>query len=146
MNYHRTLSTAACAFLSALVLVTAGLAGCSRGEKDDASGTGSVPSEGTLTVTVYAYCPCARCNTRQWKGMLATGQTMQKLLAEGKNICAVDPKVIPMGATVTYSGKNYIAADTGSNIKGNTINILLGSHKEVYEFGRKENQTITFKK
>lgn len=78
--------------------------------------------------------------------MVSTGQRMQKLLAEGKNICAVDPKVIPMGATVTYNGKDYIAADTGGTIKGNTINILLGSHKEVYEFGKKENQTITFKK
>ncbi len=146
MNNQRTLSTAACAFLSALVLATAGLAGCSKGGKDGASDTGSVPSEGTLTVTVYAYCPCSKCNTRQWRGMVSTGQRMQKLLAEGKNICAVDPKVIPMGATVTYNGKDYIAADTGGTIKGNTINILLGSHKEVYEFGKKENQTITFKK
>ena len=146
MNKERAITMAAGAFLSALVLVAAGLAGCSKGGKNGSSDTSSLPSEGTLTVTVYAYCPCARCNTRQWKGMLATGQTMQKLLAEGKNICAVDPKVIPMGATVTYNGKNYIAADTGSNIKGNTINILLGSHREVYDFGKKENQTISYKK
>lgn len=71
---------------------------------------------------------------------------MKKLLAEGKNICAADPDVIPMGSIVTYNGKNYVVADTGRRIKGNTINILLNSHREVYAFGVKENQTISYRK
>jgi 3D (Asp-Asp-Asp) domain-containing protein len=54
--------------------------------------------------------------------------------------------VIPMGSIVTYNGKNYVVADTGRRIKGNTINILLNSHREVYAFGVKENQTISYRK
>jgi len=71
---------------------------------------------------------------------------MGKLLARGKGICAADPSVIPMGSIVTYNGKEYVVDDTGSGIKGNTINILLESHKDVYDFGVKKDQTITFKK
>lgn len=132
------------------MLFAAGFAGCSgcsgcseklKNVKDGALGK----SEGTLEVTVYAYCPCARCNTAKWKGRVSTGQKMRTLLSQGKNICAADPKVIPMGSTVTYNGKEYVVADTGSSITGNTINILLGSHREVYDFGVKKNQTITYK-
>lgn len=144
MKQTRRLTTTACAALFAITLAAALLTGCSG--KDGKSGKDAPPPEGKLTVTVYAYCPCARCNTRQWKGMLSTGEKMRKLLAEGKNICAADPTVIPMGATVTYNGKNYIVADTGSGIKGNTINILLDSHRDVYDFGKKENQSISYKK
>lgn len=138
-------------FLAGFILFAAGISGCSgcsgcskdgKGIKDGFFGK----SEGILTVTVYAYCPCARCNTQKWKGRVSTGQRMKKLLAEGKNICAADPTVIPMGSTVTYDGKEYVVADTGSSIKGNTINILLGSHREVYAFGVKKDQTISYKK
>jgi 3D (Asp-Asp-Asp) domain-containing protein len=51
-----------------------------------------------------------------------------------------------MGSVVTYNGRDYVVADTGSGIKGNTINILFNSHKEVYAFGVKKDQTITYKK
>jgi len=78
--------------------------------------------------------------------MVSTGQTMKKLLAEGKNICAADPDVIPMGSIVTYNGRNYVVADTGRKIKGNTINILLNSHREVYDFGVKKDQMISYRK
>ena len=116
--------------------------------KDKTLGSDTSPARSgeTLNVTVYAYCPCATCNTRKWKGRVATGQTMKKLLAEGKNICAADPKVIPMGSIVTYNGRDYVVTDTGSRIKGNTINILLNSHREVYAFGVKKDQTISYRK
>ncbi len=155
MKRERKTTLPVCAVLLAATLFAAGMSGCSgcsgcsKTGKDSGGGildslTGS--KKGTLNVTVYAYCPCARCNTEKWKGRVTTGQTMKKLLAEGKNICAADPKVIPMGSTVTYNGKEYIVADTGSGIKGNTINILLGSHREVYAFGVKKNQAISYKK
>ncbi len=99
-----------------------------------------------MNVTVYAYCPCAKCNTKKWKGMVSTGQKMKRLLAEGKNICAADPGVIPMGSIVTYNGRDYVVADTGRVIKGNTINILLNTHREVYAFGVKRDQTISWRK
>lgn len=100
----------------------------------------------SLQVKVYAYCPCAKCNTEKYKGRVATGYMMKQLLAEGKNICAADPRVIPLGSTVTYDGKDYVVADTGRVIKGNTINILLDTHRESDDFGIKRDQEITFKR
>ncbi|MBN1495705.1 MAG: 3D domain-containing protein [Spirochaetes bacterium] len=143
----------ACAVLSVCLLSAvvmtgcSGCSGCSKEEKKSEEGIlGSLVGSGkTLTVTVYAYCPCARCNTEKWKGMVSTGQTMKQLLDEGRNICAADPNVIPMGSIVTYDGKEYVVADTGSMIKGNTINILLDSHRDVYDFGVKRDQTITYR-
>ncbi len=75
--------------------------------------------------------------------MVSTGKKMKDYISEGKNICAADPNVIPIGTSIIYNGVNYLVADTGGQIKGNTINILLKSHKEVYDFGIKRNQTIT---
>ncbi len=149
MKAQRKITLAVCAVLSVLALAAAGISGCSgcsgcKESKEKTSWFG--PSEGTLTVTVYAYCPCAKCNTAKWKGMLATGHKMKRLLAEGKNICAADPAVIPMGAIVTYDGRDYIVADTGSRIKGNTINILFKTHREVNRFGVKKDQQISFRK
>lgn len=163
MKRERKRIVPVCVILSAFVLFASGISGCSKGGKDakeakeakDAKGgilgcntkmPSLAPSSGTLTVTVYAYCPCARCNTEKWKGRVSTGQRMKKLFAEGKNICAADPTVIPMGSIVTYDGREYVVADTGRNIKGDTINILLGSHREVYAFGVKKDQTISYKK
>jgi len=151
MKQKRKISLPVFVFLAGFMLFAAGISGCSgcsgcskdgKGLKDMISGK----TEGTLTVTVYAYCPCSRCNTKKWKGRVSSGQTMKKLLAQGKGICAADPSVIPMGSIVTYNGKEYVVADTGSGIKGNTINILLGSHREVYDFGVKKDQVITYKK
>jgi 3D (Asp-Asp-Asp) domain-containing protein len=150
MNREQKIAVAVCAIVAALALITVGVlrykgcTGCSERMKNAITRT--VSSEGTLTVTVYAYCPCARCNTRKWKGMLSSGQKMKKLLARGINICAADPDVIPMGSTVTYNGKDYLVADTGRMIKGNTINILLSSHKKVNAFGVKRDQPISYKK
>lgn len=147
----------ACALLSAVMLFASGTSGCSGCSKDGKDAKGGilgcnakmpdlVRSGGTLDVTVYAYCPCAKCNTAKWKGRVSSGQRMKKLLAEGKNICAADPSVIPMGSIVTYNGKEYVVADTGRSIKGNMINILLGSHREVNAFGVKKDQTISYRK
>lgn len=154
MKRVRVSSLSACSIITVIMLCAAGLSGCSGCSgcsKEGKEGTGGIlgsltDSRGTMTVTVYAYCPCARCNTAQWKGRVSTGQKMKKLLAEGKNICAADPDVLPLGTIVTYNGKDYVVADTGSNIKGNTINILLGSHRGVNAFGVKKDQTISYKK
>jgi 3D (Asp-Asp-Asp) domain-containing protein len=154
MKRERKTALYVCTVLSAFMLFAAvisgcsGFSGCSKKGKDAKDGMLSslTGSKGTLRVTVYAYCPCARCNTEKWKGRVATGQTMKKLLADGKNICAADPDVIPMGSIVTYNGREYVVTDTGSRIKGNMINILLGSHREVNAFGVKKDQEISYRK
>ena len=43
---------------------------------------------------------------------------------------AVDPDVIPLGSTVIIDGKGYIAEDTGGAIKGNIIDMFVGTEAE----------------
>lgn len=48
---------------------------------------------------------------------------------------AVDPKVIPYGSKVIINGHTYIAEDCGGAIKGNKIDIFVGSESEAYQKG-----------
>lgn len=79
--------------------------------------------------TITAYCPCAECCGRWADGLTASG------LPAGPGIVAVDPDVIPLGSTVIIDGMKYLAADTGSGVTGNHIDICLASHEETVEHG-----------
>lgn len=79
--------------------------------------------------TITAYCPCAECCGRWADGVTASG------LPAGPGIGAVDPDVIPLGSTVIIDGQKYLAADTGSGVTGNHIDICLASHEETVEHG-----------
>ena len=48
---------------------------------------------------------------------------------------AVDPDVIPLGSTVIIDGQEYLAADTGGDIKGNRIDIAVDTHQEALDLG-----------
>ena len=65
----------------------------------------------TLTVTATGY---------SLPGHTATG------LAVGWGVAAVDPSVIPLGSRMSVPGYgNGVAADTGSGIKGATIDLWM---------------------
>jgi 3D (Asp-Asp-Asp) domain-containing protein len=65
-------------------------------------------------------------------GITATG----KVAVEG--IIAVDPKIIPLGATVEIKDIGvFIADDRGGKIKGNRIDIFFDSKEEAKDFGKK---------
>ena len=49
--------------------------------------------------------------------------------------CAVDPKKIPLGSYVKINGTVYHAEDTGGAIKGNRIDLVVGTHKEALAKG-----------
>lgn len=54
--------------------------------------------------------------------------------AEGR--IAVDPRVIPLGTEVYVEGYGFaVAADTGGNIKGNTIDVYFNSINRCYSWG-----------
>ena len=79
----------------------------------------------TLKVKAYAY---------SGDRITSTGRRPQV----GRTI-AVDPRVIPYGSKVYIPalGRTYIAEDCGGGIKGNKIDIFMGSNRECNRFGVK---------
>src|SRR5690625_2647308 len=92
---------------------------------------------GTFEATYYsAFCPTG-CT-----GVTATGiDVSNTIYHEGNRIVAVDPSVIPLRSIVHITLANgdsfeAIAGDTGGDIKGNRIDVLVESRSKAYELGR----------
>lgn len=84
-----------------------------------------------LTMNASAYCPCSKCC-----GSWSNGRTANGMKA-GYGVVAVDTKVIPLGTKLYVEGYGYcIAADKGSAIKGNKIDLCYDSHSAALAFGR----------
>ena len=102
------------------------------------------PAEGSAVLDIgeplgefrlTAYCPCAKCCGKWANGITATGTTA----TEGRTI-AVDPALIPYGATVTVyfpdgASHSYTAEDCGGGIKGNRLDIYFDDHQAALQFG-----------
>lgn len=56
--------------------------------------------------------------------------------------CAVDPKKIPLGSYIKINGVVYHAEDTGGAIKGNRIDVVVGTHKEALQKGSYKAQVF----
>ncbi|AQL55717.1 3D domain-containing protein [Abyssicoccus albus] len=97
----------------------------------------------TIRVSATHYTAgCAGCS-----GITATGiDVRNSIYSGGKRVIAVDPRVIPLGSTVQvttpYGSFTAIAGDTGGAIKGNIIDILVGSQGEAISKGR-TSATVT---
>ncbi len=89
------------------------------------------------TVTFY-------CN-EQYPHICGTGDG---IAADGTQVlpwatCAVDPSIIPLGSTVMIDlgdgegTRTLVANDTGGAIKGNHIDLCVGSHEEALQLGRR---------
>lgn len=79
--------------------------------------------------SITAYCPCSICCGKWADGMTATG------IPAEPGIVAVDPDVIPLGSIVVIGCQEYMAADTGSGVKGMHIDICTDSHDAAVAFG-----------
>jgi 3D (Asp-Asp-Asp) domain-containing protein len=80
-----------------------------------------------LTMVATAYSP-------EEPGL--TDHTATGLKAQ-YGVCAVDPSVIPLGTRLHVEGYGYaIAADTGSAIKGNRIDLCFDTLAECNAYGR----------
>lgn len=86
----------------------------------------------TVTVLASAYDPGpGSC------GKYANGRTCNGKRA-GYGIIAVDPKVFPLGAKLFVPGYGYgIAADVGSAIKGNRVDLGYNSRSGAMKWGKK---------
>lgn len=85
-------------------------------------------------VTVTYYDCCVACC---WKEDRITYSGTQAIPYE---TCAVDPGVIPLGASVSVDYgdgvlHHYRAEDIGGGVKGNHIDICVSSHGEALELG-----------
>lgn len=90
-------------------------------------------------------------NSTNWFIMESTAYSTDGFTASGSrtnrdpngySTIAVDPRVIPMGSKVYIEGYGYaIAADTGSAIKGNIIDVFFNTEAQALNWGRR-NVTI----
>jgi len=82
-----------------------------------------------MYATWYRPASCGRSADSPWYGVAATGVQVQR------GIVAVDPNVIPLGTRVYVPGYGQaIAADTGSAVVGNIIDLGFADH-EVVDWG-----------
>ena len=75
-------------------------------------------------------------------GLTATGYDVSNTVyKDGYRIISVDPNVIPLGSLVYVESDKMnfvgIADDTGGDIKGNRIDILMENRDKAYDFGRR---------
>ncbi|MCS6592924.1 cell wall-binding protein EntB [Bacillus cereus] len=95
-----------------------------------------------LTVVATAYTPDPSENGT-YGGRVLTAMGHDLTANPNMRIIAVDPKVIPLGSKVWVEGYGEaIAGDTGSAIKGNRIDVLMGSKSKAMNWGR---QTVKVK-
>jgi len=92
---------------------------------------GSNPSrEFTVTATAYT-ASCVKCS-----GITATGINLKK--NSHMKVISVDPTIIPLGTKVWVEGYGYaIAADTGSHIKGNRIDLFMPNKSDALAWGKR---------
>lgn len=93
-------------------------------------------SHKTLTMVATAYTSDPAENG-PWGNVAYDGQTLRR------GIVAVDPNVIPMGTRLYIEGYGEaIAADQGSKIKGNRIDLFMDSKTEAYNWGMRTVKVI----
>lgn len=82
------------------------------------------------------YCS-ATAYTAKIGSLTASGIVVERK-PEGISTVAVDPSVIPFGTYLYIEDYGYaVAADKGSAIKGNEVDIFFNNYDECYNWGRK---------
>ncbi|MEY8349361.1 cell wall-binding protein EntA [Bacillus cereus] len=99
----------------------------------------NAPSGGReLTVEATAYTAHPSENGGTYGGRVLTAMGHDLTANPNMKMIAVDPKVIPLGSKVWVEGYGEaIAGDTGGAIKGNRIDVLVGSDSAANKWGRK---------
>ncbi|MFZ7802797.1 cell wall-binding protein EntD [Bacillus thuringiensis] len=89
----------------------------------------------TVEATAYTADPS---ENGSYGGRVLTAMGHDLTVNPNMKVIAVDPKVIPLGSKVWVEGYGEaIAGDTGGAIKGNRIDVLVGSDGSANSWGRK---------
>lgn len=93
----------------------------------------------TMSMEITAYT--AFCDTG-CIGITAQGTNVKNTVyhPSGHRIVAVDPSIIPLGTILEINGETYIADDTGGDIKGSRLDLLVSTKSEALTFGRQNLQ------
>ncbi|WP_439021816.1 cell wall-binding protein EntD [Bacillus thuringiensis] len=99
----------------------------------------SAPTGGGREITVEATAYTANPSENgSYGGRVLTAMGHDLTANPNMKVIAVDPKVIPLGSKVWVEGYGEaIAGDTGGAIKGNRIDVLVGSDGSANSWGRK---------
>ena len=85
-----------------------------------------------MSMVSTAYDPSPSSCWPYADGLTATGHRA------GRGVCAVDPRVIPLGTQLWVEGYGYaVACDTGGAIKGNRIDLCFNTRAEAVVWGRR---------
>lgn len=79
------------------------------------------PYLGEFKVTVYT----PECDGGRWGYQTATGEVSEHLMT-----CAVDPAVIELGSVLYVGELQLVAADTGSAVSGNVVDVFFDGTPE----------------
>lgn len=90
-------------------------------------------------VRIYHYDACIKCCGKT-NGITASGNK-----AKTNHTIAMD-KSIPFGTVVYIDGIRYEVEDRGGGIKGNTIDIFVGSHEEAIAKGTFERMVLIYER
>lgn len=86
---------------------------------------------GTFTISYYCLENYPHiCNSGD------SSKTSTGAVPKENHTVAVDPNVIPYYSKLIIDGKEYSAEDCGGAIKGNRIDIAVGTHKEALKKGK----------
>ena len=111
-----------------------------KAKEESKNNTQSAKRELTVVATAYTADPS---ENGTYGGRVLTAMGLDLTANPNMRIIAVDPKVIPLGSKVWVEGYGEaIAGDTGSAIKGNRIDVLMGSKSTAMNWGR---QTVKVK-
>ncbi len=111
-----------------------------KAKEEPKNNTQSAKRELTVVATAYTADPS---ENGTYGGRVLTAMGHDLTANPNMRIIAVDPKVIPLGSKVWVEGYGEaIAGDTGSAIKGNRIDVLMGSKSKAMNWGR---QTVKVK-
>ncbi|KFL82276.1 enterotoxin [Bacillus thuringiensis serovar canadensis] len=111
-----------------------------KAKEESKNNAQSAKRELTVVATAYTADPS---ENGTYGGRVLTAVGHDLTANPNMRIIAVDPKVIPLGSKVWVEGYGEaIAGDTGSAIKGNRIDVLMGSKSKAMNWGR---QTVKVK-